>query len=255
MESPTRYDLTAALAGWRAELAAPTQLTTEARRELESHLLDAIAGYRQRGLTDDEAFWLGRRQLGQPEQLAAEFTKAHPAAIWRERVFWIALAMLVNSLWGHLVSGACRIIIGTKLQLGSHLRNILPDWVAYYLPRWMQDMEWISLFYWLANLLVWVPLLVLAITLAKGGLKTGRIVWNFVFQSRRRFILIGLAMLAAESLILYFNFWFGTAQGRTLDPIYLYAIGMLAYSLWDLVLIALIAWLMPAPRPRQLKTA
>ena len=212
MESPTRYDLTAALAGWRAELAAQTQLTTEARRELEAHLLDAIAGYRQRGLTDDEAFWLARRQLGQPEQLAAEFTKAHPAAIWRERVFWIAVAMLANSLWGHLVSGAFRIFIGTQLQHGWQLRNILPDWVAYYLPRWMQDMNSLSLFNWLFDLLGWVPLFILAITLAKGGLKFGRVAWNFIFQSRRHFVLTSLAILMAENLILYFDFEVSTAR-------------------------------------------
>jgi len=91
MENETRFDLSAAVENWRQELAAQAGLTAEVRRELEAHLRDAIAGFQQRGLSDDESFWLARRCVGQPQQLGEEFVKANPAAIWRERIMWIAV--------------------------------------------------------------------------------------------------------------------------------------------------------------------
>ncbi len=255
MESPTRYDLTAALAGWRAELAAQTQLTTEARRELESHLLDAIAGYRQRGLTDDEAFWLGRRQLGQPEQLAAEFTKAHPAAIWRERLFWIALALLANRLWGMTIFALTRVLSGDNFNHVFRVRDLLPDWVVFYLPQWLQNFQGISI-YWLSNYVIWVPAVVLAIALAKGWLKSSPAsLGHFIFQSRTRLALACLTILLTV-YCLYFSIAFRNMPGSPEGSALSFLTNLITtLSIWDLSLIALIAWLMPAPRPRQLKTA
>src|ERR1035438_3693934 len=52
MENQTRYDLNAAVENWRNELAAQPNLASDDRRELETHLRDAIAGFQQRGLND-----------------------------------------------------------------------------------------------------------------------------------------------------------------------------------------------------------
>jgi hypothetical protein len=45
METKTRYDLNVAIENWGAELATQANLTTEVRRELETHLRDTIAGF------------------------------------------------------------------------------------------------------------------------------------------------------------------------------------------------------------------
>ena len=95
MENQTRFDLNAAIEGWRQELAAQPNLASDDRRELETHLGDAIAGFQQRGLNDEESFWLARRRVGQPRQLGEEFAKADPAKAWRERMFWMALGIIV----------------------------------------------------------------------------------------------------------------------------------------------------------------
>ena len=79
MENQTRYDLNAAVENWRNELAAQPNLASDDRRELETHLRDAIAGFQQRGLNDEESFWLARRRVGQPQQLVEEFVKADPS--------------------------------------------------------------------------------------------------------------------------------------------------------------------------------
>ena len=91
MENQTRYDLNAAIENWRQELAVQANLTAEVRRELETHLRDAIAGFQQRGLNDEESFWLACKRVGQPPELGEEFVKANPAAVWRERILWIAV--------------------------------------------------------------------------------------------------------------------------------------------------------------------
>jgi hypothetical protein len=100
METQTRYDLNAAIESWRAELAVQANLTPEVRRELETHLRDAITGFQQRGLNDEESFWLACKRVGQPSQLAKEFVKANPAAVWRERIFWMWLALFLSSTLG-----------------------------------------------------------------------------------------------------------------------------------------------------------
>ncbi len=94
METQSRFDLNQALAAWRQELASQSAICLEQARELEAHLLDALSDLEQRGLSEEEAFWLARRRLGRPEDLAGDFSKANPAAVWRERVFWLALGAL-----------------------------------------------------------------------------------------------------------------------------------------------------------------
>ena len=100
MENQTRYDLNAAVENWRNELAAQPNLAPDDRRELETHLRDAIAGFQQRGLNDEESFWLARRRVGQPQQIGEEFAKTNPTAVWRERLFWMLNALLFLNLWG-----------------------------------------------------------------------------------------------------------------------------------------------------------
>jgi hypothetical protein len=95
MENKTRYDLNAAIENWRNELAAQPNLASDARRELETHLRDAIAGFQQRGLNDEESFWLACKRVGQPQQIGKEFVKVDPAKVWRERIFWMA-----TGIWG-----------------------------------------------------------------------------------------------------------------------------------------------------------
>jgi hypothetical protein len=95
----TFFDLTAALENWRAEPAAQPSLSPDDRRELETHLRDTFAELKARGLSEEEAFWLARRRVGQTHQLAAEFVKDDPTQAWRERLFWITIALLAIKLW------------------------------------------------------------------------------------------------------------------------------------------------------------
>lgn len=87
-------------------MAAQASLSADDQRELETHLRDSFAELKSRGLNAEEAFWVARRRVGQPQQLAEEFVKADPTNVWRERIFWMwlsvfllgALSKIFNSL-------------------------------------------------------------------------------------------------------------------------------------------------------------
>jgi hypothetical protein len=167
METQTRYDLNAALENWRAELTAQPNLMPEVRRELETHLRDAIAGFQQRGLNDEESFWLACKRVGQPPQLGDEFVKADPAKVWRDRIFWMAVGIIV--FW----------------QLTTITTNVVTI-MLYYLSTAIYGF-YIKGGFWFTDAAVFF----VGIILAKGfSLKTSRLA-NF-FNSRFR-----LAVLAA----------------------------------------------------------
>jgi hypothetical protein len=153
MENQTRFDLNAAVENWRNELAAQPNLATDDRRELETHLRDAISGFKQRGLNDEESFWLAHKRVGQPRQLGEEFVKANPTVIWRERIFWLAFGIIFWQLTLMLVNVAkitlnyltpglhifyhkigfwpvdvAILIIGIILASGWFVRSMRPAW-------------------------------------------------------------------------------------------------------------------------------
>ncbi|MGP8020590.1 MAG: permease prefix domain 1-containing protein [Limisphaerales bacterium] len=104
MENQTRFDLNAAVENWRQELAAHPNLALDDRRELETHLRDAITEFRQRGLNDEEAFWLARQRIGRPQQLAEEFTNGDPTKVWRERAFWMMFVLFLSVILINVIS-------------------------------------------------------------------------------------------------------------------------------------------------------
>lgn len=131
MENQTRFDLNAAIESWRQELAAQPDLAPDDRRELETHLGDAIAGFQQRGLNDEESFWLARRRIGQPQQLGEEFVKADPAKAWRERIFWMALGIIV--FW--------QLTLTLNFAVGIPLYYLFPSLSEFYVKSgfWPTD--------------------------------------------------------------------------------------------------------------------
>lgn len=95
METETRFDLNQAIAGWRTELAAHPGLTKDNLRELESHLREGVAAEVKLGSSEREAFAKALKQIGPSTQLASEFALENTGPIWRQRLFWMALAALV----------------------------------------------------------------------------------------------------------------------------------------------------------------
>jgi hypothetical protein len=234
MENQTRFDLNAAVENWRNELAAQPNLASGDRRELETHLRDAIAGFQQRGLNDEESFWLARRRVGQPQQLGEEFVQADPTKIWRERVFWMAVALLLINIW----TDACGFIM-------KALHDLFPNclWL-HFAPG--------------SNFIFMVlqasPLICFAFLLMNNRVPQSTLKLLSFFQTRRRFILIIVAVFVMEFFGIMnalhsarLNHGFGST-GRL-------AFGLLLNTTWPLISIVLVAWLMPSQNRKSSKRA
>ena len=224
MEYKTRFDLNAAVENWRRELAAEPNLTPEVRRELETHLSDLLAEFQRRGLNEEESFWLARRRVGHPQALGQEFLQANPTAVWRERVRWMAIAVLFVFLWSLTTNLLTRSVLSAiESRMGLQQRELSGSMPAQ-----------------LASVLVRiVPLFALAFVLLRTDARSlGKLA--LVFQKRSRFVMGALGWLAiAES--------FNMRSGYNMR----FSDITLGLASWPLALIGLIAWLMGPTPPGQ----
>lgn len=251
METRTRFDLSGAIEGWRKQLAAQPGLTADNQRELQTHLQDSIATLRRSGLTEEESFLLACRRAGQPQQLAEEFVKADPAAVWRDRLFWLAIGICAVRAWSGLPA-----YLLDKLYFGIArlfaLNFHLPDWVLFYVPF---RGEWVTEFMHrnqvFAVLFRWAPLVCLVAVFASGRMSRALSAVRFFFETRVR-----LVVTAAASLAAYYC-WAVFAAFRTLGhvtpapgvPDLGFALQLAAgNAIISALLVGLIAWLLPVER-------
>jgi hypothetical protein len=253
MENQTRYDLNAAIENWRNELAAQPNLASDDRRELETHLRDAIAGFQQRGLNDEESFWLARRRIGQPRQLGEEFVKANPNQVWRERVFWMASAILLAFLWSDCVFIVNAII--SRFIINNHLISNS----AWFIPFQVGFLMFLRI----------LPLFGLAVLLAKGCMRGDSILAIF---ARMRFpisILTSVWFTASGVIVYLQTVSYNKAVVDLIGTMPLSQEGVARIVLtpgpawaafgnrfiFPLLLLALVLWLMPTQNPKTLKRA
>jgi hypothetical protein len=251
MENQTRYDLNAAVENWRNELAAQPNFASDDRRELETHLRDAIAGFQQRGLNDEESFWLARRRVGQPQQLCEEFMKTDPAKVWRERAFWIVLVLAAFQLWNNV----CPYLPGKLPHF--IIRPVIinpsqnPSWTPSEPPFWLMHGTLFTIIY--PALVYFLPIVCLVILLAKGRMDWVDRAFRFIFRSRLQFVLMTLALVLAVHYIYYLLE--PTAYVIGGRPVFQYFANFLNTNWWPLTLIVLIAWLMPTQNRKTPKRA
>ena len=223
METQTRFDLNAAVAAWRQELAAQSDLTPIVRRELETHLRDTVAELQARGLNNEEAFWLARRRLGRPQQLGEEFALVDPTKVWPERAFWLVLTLLAVNLWSASISFL--LLLSTQ-AVARRTGGFLP-------------------LYNVAHLILYsVPILAGAILLAKGRFDFATKRWHSFFGSRLRLA------IAATTWILFIaggRAWSQMAQAHSAP--YDIVINLLYMFVWPLMLLGLLMWLAPKRMP------
>jgi hypothetical protein len=225
----TRFNLNAAIENWRSELAAQPNLASDDRRELETHVRDAIAGFQQRGLNDEESFWLARRRVGQPQQLGEEFVKADPIKVWRERAFWIVIVVFVFQLWNKVSPHLWEKIAFPLLPASWRDYILLSSngMLSYPLPQI------------LCNIL---PVLCFVILFAKGRMNWVDRAFRFIFRSRLQFVLMSLAF------VLVFHYYDDSIEGLTTvagsNWFFQYCAVVLFTNLWPMTPIILIAWLM-----------
>jgi hypothetical protein len=258
MEHQPSFDLDAAIENWRAELAAQPGLTADNRLELETHLRDAITGFQQRGLNEEESFWLACKRVGQPPQLGEEFVKVNPAAVWRERIFWTALILLTIRLWSGISQTAWasfRTIATPYILNNHHFVSPFPDWIRFYLPL-PSNIDLVALLFspisqMVFNFLSLLPVIGVALLLARGRLGQSFSWMQFFFRSRRRFLFFAVTFLSFYMLVLGNSFFWFRDQPNTSLVITMSFIGLY----YPIILVGLIAWLLPSQSQQASKHA
>jgi len=114
METPSRFDLNLAIDRWREDLAHSPAFRRENLNELESHLRDSIDRLRTPQLSDEEAFLIATRRLGQTRQLESEFSKWNRNTVWLGRALWMLIGIQIWPIMDRLMSG----IAGCLFALG-----------------------------------------------------------------------------------------------------------------------------------------
>ena len=218
METPSRFELKTAIQTWQQELAAQPNLTAEARHELQTRLGDTVADLQRRGFNDEESFWLARRRVGQPYEPSEECSKAAPIGAGREKAIWMMGALFAFFLWQSFVST-----------------------IANYFSR--PSGSWISQV--ILALVVCLPLAGLAFSILRGGSHTMPASWLLLFRSRRRFCVV-----ACISVLAIRSFQFAVLKASIGAPFFIW---VWRPPIVDVILMALIVWLLPAAEPRTLQ--
>ena len=202
MEYQARDSISGAIDRWRQELALQAGLTAEIRRELEAHLCDCMAGFRKRGLSDEESFRLARQRVGRPQQLNTEFKKAmKPSApVWNRPLLITAWAMYIvsfflpayaemygwkcaimqNLFWAKAVQGDL-ISIHYELLLLANLLMLASPFLLGQFCRNIRQLQWLHNLTLAAVILVWAFVLQLVTHQDGAALKAGCFVWSLSF--------------------------------------------------------------------------
>jgi hypothetical protein len=222
MTSLTRLDLNAVLENWRKELAAQPQLTPEDRRELEKHLTDSMVELRQRGLSEEESFWLARRRMGDLRQVAEEFVKTNPGEVWRDRIFWILLGGFLLGQWSWLTSS-----VAMKFYSGK------------------ADVPWLDSLVQAAGSIF--PLII-AIMLVKGKLMRLPAAISWAIANKARFVKIAISLSIVTSAFDAFAMTQSPTQPFMQNHISnqsAFVLGWMMFFFINVVSIAIIIYFMP----------
>ena len=89
------FDLDAQRRKWRGALLCEDTLGPDEVDELEDQLLSELETLTPLGLSEEEAFWVAAKRVGDRSALATEFGKVNRRAVWSKRIQWMLAGYLV----------------------------------------------------------------------------------------------------------------------------------------------------------------
>lgn len=111
------FDLKLAIREFRSSMASSLEISLEDLDELEDHLHAGVAHLRSVGLTEEEAFLVTARRLGNSQDLIPEFRKVKATSVYLTRVFWMfcGVTAYLYCAWGvGIVSMASMMLLSLK---------------------------------------------------------------------------------------------------------------------------------------------
>ena len=97
MENPTPFDLNETIRHWQQNIGASPALNSDNIEELTSHLRASVQRLKAAGLSEEEAFLIAARRLGEHGPLEREFAKVNPMAAWSFSAFmsWAVIGIFL----------------------------------------------------------------------------------------------------------------------------------------------------------------
>ena len=114
------FDLDAQRRGWRDALLGEDALGPIEVDELEDQLLSELETLTPLGLSEEEAFWVAAKRVGDHSALATEFGKVNRKAVWNKRIQWMLAGYLVAIVLSTFVSAVSN---GAALLVASLSRS------------------------------------------------------------------------------------------------------------------------------------
>ncbi len=120
------FDLNQAIAHWRRTLSDQPGVRPADLEELEDHLRESMADLQAGGLSEEEAFLVASRRMGDPADLGSEFAIADPDNRRRFRLRW----MVVGGLAAFLLWQASGFMVGMGAFPLMHFMGAGPNAMA-----------------------------------------------------------------------------------------------------------------------------
>jgi O-antigen/teichoic acid export membrane protein len=118
MGENTMFDIDEQMQRWRRELSNAEVCHFSDLEELEIHMRDEMESLGDKGLSNEEAFFVASRRLGDGTNLTHEFAKVNTHTIFLKRLLWVCIGVLASILIPKIAATFTQGIALGALRLG-----------------------------------------------------------------------------------------------------------------------------------------
>jgi hypothetical protein len=112
------FNLENTISEWKRRVQQAESVTQDNVDELEEHLREAISGFIQKGLTEEEAFQVASMRLGEHAVLSKEYGKVNGTTVWRRRILWMLFGYVGGIALASGISGFSSCVSTLSAYLG-----------------------------------------------------------------------------------------------------------------------------------------
>lgn len=98
------FQLEAAIRNWKDKLYQSNTFTKSDIEELETHLVDEMSSLKDKGLSEEEIFYIASNRIGSVDMLSSEFAKVNCNTLWLKRIVWLLSGYIIISFAQKLIS-------------------------------------------------------------------------------------------------------------------------------------------------------
>ncbi len=130
-EREIEFDLQKQIHEWKYRLEANPNLTTSDSEELKSHLLDIIDDLKDKGLDDEEAYWVASKRLGNELDWEKEFKIVNNPLLQMKKSLIILAGILIYFLLYYFLKSSSKLLLIALLSLKADANDSI-NWILRY---------------------------------------------------------------------------------------------------------------------------